>query len=83
LLDSTDEVERPLEFLGGTDAPTETIDLDKVFPGDLTSSGSFQFSHIAFTSLGKLLQAIPVGTLLVDASGTIQFANRAFRDMYG
>ena len=83
LLDSIDEAEQAPEFLGGAGVPTETIDLDGVLVSDLTSSGSYEFSHIAFTSLGKLLQAIPVSTLLVDPSGKIEFANRAFRDMQG
>jgi PAS domain S-box-containing protein len=57
------------------DAPTETIDLDNLFSQQLTASGSFDLRGIHATSLGKLLQALPMPALLVDRDNQIVFAN--------
>jgi len=59
--------------------PTETIDLDKLFGGDVTQSGSFDLRGVQATSLGKLLDALPTRTLLVESSGRVFFANDAWR----
>jgi diguanylate cyclase (GGDEF)-like protein/PAS domain S-box-containing protein len=56
---------------------TETIDLNTLYARDFTQSGSFDLRQVEATSLGELLEALPIATLLVDVSGTIIFANRA------
>jgi hypothetical protein len=60
---------------------TETIDLDNVFTRNVTSSGSFDLGGTLTTSLGKLLQTIPIPTMLVDGACAIVFANEAFRKL--
>jgi PAS domain S-box-containing protein len=57
---------------------TETIDLNNLFTRNVTSSGSFDLGGTLTTSLGKLLQTIPIPTMLVDGACTIVFANEAF-----
>jgi PAS domain S-box-containing protein len=56
---------------------THTIDLDGLFSKDVTSSGSFKFPEIRNVTFGKLLQAMPLPTLLIDKSHAIVFANEA------
>jgi hypothetical protein len=56
---------------------TETIDLNSLFTRDVASSGSFDLRGIEATSLGKLLQTIPIPALLVDGACAIAFANQA------
>lgn len=56
---------------------TETIDLNKLFNRDVTASGSFDLRGVKGTSLGKLLQALPIPAMLVDAGGHISFSNAA------
>jgi hypothetical protein len=57
---------------------TETIDLNSLFPRNVVGTGSFDLGGTLTTSLGKLLQTIPIPTMLVDGSCTIVFANEAF-----
>jgi PAS domain S-box-containing protein len=57
---------------------TETIDLASLFGGEVTSSGSFDLRGVQATSLGKLLQALPMPAILVDRSHAIVFANEAW-----
>ncbi|MFC1836493.1 EAL domain-containing protein [Thermodesulfobacteriota bacterium] len=54
---------------------TETIDLDSLFSKDVTVSGSFDLRRIETTSLGQLLDAIPIPSLLVNQDSLISFAN--------
>lgn len=56
---------------------TQTIDLDRMFSGDVTLSGSFDLREIEATSLGKLLQAMPIPSLLTNRSRIVTFVNRA------
>ncbi|MFZ5868726.1 MAG: PAS domain-containing hybrid sensor histidine kinase/response regulator [Thermodesulfobacteriota bacterium] len=63
--------------------PTETIDLDKLFGGDVTQSGSFDLRGVQATSLGKLLNALPTRTLLVESPRRVFFANEAWRPAEG
>lgn len=68
------EVPRLLEeFSTGT----QTIDLDYFFARDVTSSGSFNIRGVQKTSLGKLLDALPIPALLLDKNQTIFFSNQA------
>jgi len=55
----------------------ETIDLSGLFVQDVSSSGSFDMRRSRLSSFGKLLEAIPIPTLLLDQSHRIIFANRA------
>lgn len=57
---------------------TETIDLNTLYTRDFTQSGSFDLRKVETTSLGELLESLPIATLLVDMDGKIVFANRAF-----
>ncbi|MEJ2718831.1 MAG: PAS domain S-box protein [Deltaproteobacteria bacterium] len=63
---------RTLDLRNGT----ETIDLHGLFPEPLTESGSF-IVGLEASSLGKLLQAIPIPCLLLDQSLQVVFANEA------
>ncbi len=54
----------------------ETIDLSAMFADDVSSSGSFDLRRFRLSPFEKLLQAIPIPTLLVDKSCVIVFANR-------
>jgi len=74
--DNFSEDEHGLKLLRQKD-PTETIDLNSLFTTDLTESGSFQVKGVRATSFGRLLQAVPIPTLLIDRQGKISFANRS------
>ncbi|MBI5571405.1 MAG: PAS domain S-box protein [Desulfomonile tiedjei] len=60
-----------------TELCTQTVDLDQWFSSDLTSSGSFDLGILAIEAFGKLLDALPIPTLLVDGSYSVVFVNRA------
>jgi PAS domain-containing protein len=60
---------------------SQTIDLDSFFTQDVTTSGSFDFRKIKNVTFGKLLEAMPIPTLLIDAGHSIVFANEAARKM--
>jgi len=68
----------PSLYAYGNGGITETIDLDRLFGRDVTSSGSFDLRGVQATSLGKLLQALPIPAILVDRSHTIVFANQSW-----
>ena len=55
---------------------TESIDVATLVT-EVTSSGSFDVTQFRTTSFGKLLQALPVPSLLIDESFRIIFANQA------
>lgn len=74
--DDFSEDEHGLKLLREKDA-TETINLNSLFTADLTKSGSFEVKGIHATSFGRLLQAVPIPTLLIDRRGKISFANRS------
>ena len=56
---------------------TQSIDLDSLFTKDVTSSGSFDMRRIGDDSFGKLLESMPIPTLLIDSSLSVVFANEA------
>lgn len=62
---------------------TETIDLTSMFTRDVSSSGSFDLRGFRVSTVGKLLDAIPIPALLVGASCTVMFANQACRKLSG
>ncbi len=75
--DAADEPEDRPELLKkkGLREETETIDLNRLFDTNLTDSGSFDLRGRRETSLVRLLHALPVCALLVDASGQVVVAN--------
>ncbi len=62
---------------------TQSIEIDNLFVEDLTTSGSFNFNEIKNVSFGKLLEAIPLPALLVDASLHIVFCEHSFFQIGG
>lgn len=62
---------------------TQTIDLDSMFTKDVTSSGSFDLRDVKNVTFGKLLEAIPVPTLLIEPSHSIVFANESIAKIGG
>lgn len=56
---------------------TESIDFASLYTADVSTSGSFDVRGVEATSIGRLLQAIPVPVVLVDQSYCIAFANQA------
>jgi len=71
------------ELLRRREVITQSIDLDALFTKDVTTSGSFDLSHVRNVSFGRLLEAIPIPTLLVDPSSSIVFTNRAVGKLAG
>ena len=53
------------------------IDLATFLTEDVSSSGSFYVHGVQTTSLGRLLQALPIPALLIDGQYRIIFANQA------
>jgi PAS domain-containing protein len=74
LLHEERELTQPSEPASLTE---ETIDLSTMYDEDVSSSGSFDLRRPRLGTIEKLLQAIPIPTLLVDESYIIVFANRA------
>ncbi|MBI5250382.1 MAG: PAS domain S-box protein [Desulfomonile tiedjei] len=62
---------------------TQTIDLDSFFTKDVTTSGSFDLRQVKNITFGKLLEAIPIPTLLIDPSHSIVFANESVAKIGG
>ena len=62
-------------------ASSEIIDLSSWFTKDLTLSGSFNLCGVGNTTLGRLLNAIPVPTGLVDNDYRFTFCNEAWQKL--
>jgi PAS domain-containing protein len=58
-----------------------TIDMGSLFTQDVSLSGSFDLRRFRLSSIGKLLEAIPIPTLLVDECLQIAFANGAVSNL--
>jgi hypothetical protein len=69
------------DMLRGSPLASQTIDLEGIFTRDVTTSGSFDFRKIKNVTFGKLLEAMPIPTLLIDGGHSIVFANEAARKM--
>jgi PAS domain S-box-containing protein len=69
------------EGLGGDDFSegTQSLDLSGLFTNYVGTSGSFHAEGIGATVLGKLLQALPTPTFLIDRSARVTFASQACR----
>jgi PAS domain-containing protein len=74
---SEDEVLDLAEIRNLNNLSTETIDLTSLFADEVSPTGSFDLRQFRVTSFGRLLEAIPIPTLLVDEACQISFANRA------
>jgi hypothetical protein len=59
------------------DVSTQSIDLDSLFTADVNATGIFDLSGIESTSLGKLLNLLPIPAMLVDSWYSVVFANQA------
>jgi PAS domain S-box-containing protein len=59
------------------DTQSIPIDFTTLLTDDISSSGSFYVKGVQTTSLGKLLQALPIPALLIDQAYRIIFANQA------
>ncbi len=58
---------------------TETIELSELFSKTVTISGTFDLNEQQASSLGKLLHALPLPSLIIDRSFRIGFANKSCR----
>ena len=56
---------------------TQSIELDSLLSGDLTSTGSFNLMAIDGTWFGQLLHSMPIPALIVDEAFAVVFVNRA------
>ncbi len=85
-----EDYERTPHYLALGNEPTQTIDLQGLFSSDVGESGVFELSDITSTSLGKLLDALPVRVLLIDRWFCVAFVNQSckklsvnYKDMKG
>lgn len=56
---------------------TQTIDLNSLFDADALTTGCFDLRAIEYTSLGMLLDALPLPALLIDRWYHIAYCNHA------
>ncbi len=56
---------------------TQTIDLSDLFTRDVYSSGTFDLGAISSSTLGRLLDALPIPALLIDRFFQVGFANES------
>ncbi|HMK35053.1 MAG TPA: diguanylate cyclase [Desulfomonilaceae bacterium] len=56
---------------------TDTIDLNSLFAADAALSGSFDLSGLRTTEFAKLLNALPIPALVVDADHRVILANES------
>ncbi len=77
-LDSFRELDLVTSVNRGGFETTESIELKSLLSRDVTSSGSFDVrSGIWATTFGKVIQALPIPTLLVEESLHVTVANQA------
>lgn len=82
--DETDSHQiQPAQLLRTGSVETETIDLSHVLTQDLTDSGSFNALDDQGSSFYRLLQALPMPTLLLDMTQRIIFSNEAVARISG
>lgn len=61
------------------DVSTQTIDLSNLFSADVHETASFDLRAIESTSLGSLLNALPMPAFVIDSYYCVAFANQACR----
>ena len=71
----------PLRSLESGAAFHDTIDVNPMFSGSVTESGSFDLRRVKPKTVEKLLHAISVPTLLIAPTHRIVFTNSAFGKM--
>lgn len=74
------EKSRPRSFQSGV-AFYDAIDVNPLFSGSVTESGSFDLGQLKQKTVARLLQAISVPTLLIAPTHRIVFTNSAFGKM--
>ncbi|MEW6349650.1 MAG: response regulator [Thermodesulfobacteriota bacterium] len=74
--DDTDRETVP-KFITQDRPATETIDLETLVDPGAKITGSFRLGEIHRTAFGKLLQALPLPAMLVDAARNVVLANEA------
>lgn len=70
-----DEEERTSGIPGASSLRTETIDLGAF--NNLTTSGSYDLSDVHTSTLGKLLNSLPIPAFIINRSYQIIFANKS------
>lgn len=81
--DDPTQEESPVRLLNSSNVATETIDLNSMFPREVTTSGSFDLSDVRSTAFGKLLNSLPMPALLINASHSISFVNESCQRIGG
>ena len=76
--DFSDDTHTCPHQLSGTGLSTETIDLSGLFTQEMYSSGTFDLSSVGSTTLGRLLDALPMPAILVDQQNCVEFPNQSF-----
>lgn len=67
----------------GADLRTLSIDLNNLFSGEVWETGSFNLRGIETSSLGKLLDALPIPALLVDKYHCVVYSNNQWTKLDG
>src|SRR5271157_4751448 len=75
LVNSPDRVDKSFDG-------TQTIDINTLVSERLTDSGSFDLRRDRIDTFGKLLQALSIPTVLINRSHKVEFANKAFTNMF-
>lgn len=79
------ELAKRVAEVGGDSADTRTlsIDLNNLFTGEAWETGSFNLRGMESSSLGKLLDALPIPALLVDNTHHIVYCNHSWTTLDG
>lgn len=78
-----DEADSAIRLLRSSNTATETIDLNSLLPKEVTNSGSFDLTDVRTTAFGRLLNSLPIPTLLIDTTHAISFVNESFERIGG
>lgn len=65
------------------DTESIPVDFETLFTEDVSSSGSFYVKGLEKTAFGKLLQALPIPSLLIDPLSRVIFTNQACARLSG
>jgi|GEM_PF-5574754 len=82
-LPTFEDSDAAIRILRSSNTATETIDLNSLLPKEVTNSGSFDLTDVRSTSFGRLLNSLPIPTLLINTSYTISFVNESFERIGG
>ncbi len=88
--DAQEDTEAVPDRLRGQGPTTQTIDLSSLFDPQLDSSGTFDLGWIESTSFGRLLDSLPVPSILIDQSHRVVYSNHGcsrlscdYHDLFG